>query len=298
MTHKQVLFRSAAREKVLRGATQLADAVRVTLGPKSKSVLIQKKLGAAARLQRRRHHRQGVRPQGSRGEPRRADAAPGRGEDRRRGRRRHQHLDDPRPRDLRRRRAQRRGRRQRHRSQARARPRRYAARSRRCSAMSRPVRDAQGEGAGRDHLRAQRPADRRAGRRRHGEGRRRGRDHGRGIQDHRDRRSRWSRACSSTAAIISPYFITDPEKMEAVLEDALILLTRPQDQRCSRTCSRCSSRSPRPGSPLLVIAEDVEGEALATLVVNQIRGVLKMRRREGARASATGARRCWRTSPC
>ena len=46
MSHKQVLFRSAAREKVLRGATQLADAVRVTLGPKSKSVLIQKKWGA------------------------------------------------------------------------------------------------------------------------------------------------------------------------------------------------------------------------------------------------------------
>ena len=45
MSHKQVLFRSAAREKVLRGASQLADAVRVTLGPKSKSVLIQKKYG-------------------------------------------------------------------------------------------------------------------------------------------------------------------------------------------------------------------------------------------------------------
>ena len=46
MTAKQVLFRSAAREKVLRGAAQLADAVRITLGPKSKSVLIQKKWGA------------------------------------------------------------------------------------------------------------------------------------------------------------------------------------------------------------------------------------------------------------
>src|SRR5581483_7934936 len=46
MTHKQVLFRNAAREKVLRGASQLADAVRITLGPKSKSVLIQKKWGA------------------------------------------------------------------------------------------------------------------------------------------------------------------------------------------------------------------------------------------------------------
>src|SRR3989304_5786919 len=46
MVHKQVLFKSAAREKVLRGATQLADAVRITLGPKSKSVLIQKQWGA------------------------------------------------------------------------------------------------------------------------------------------------------------------------------------------------------------------------------------------------------------
>jgi chaperonin GroEL len=46
MPHKQVLFRSAAREKLLRGATQLADAVRVTLGPKSKSVLLQRTWGA------------------------------------------------------------------------------------------------------------------------------------------------------------------------------------------------------------------------------------------------------------
>ena len=45
MPHKQVLFRSVAREKLLRGATQLADAVRVTLGPKSKSVLLQRKWG-------------------------------------------------------------------------------------------------------------------------------------------------------------------------------------------------------------------------------------------------------------
>ena len=45
MSHKKVLFRSVAREKLLRGAAQLADAVRVTLGPKSKSVLIQRKWG-------------------------------------------------------------------------------------------------------------------------------------------------------------------------------------------------------------------------------------------------------------
>ncbi len=46
MAHKQVMFRSEAREKILRGASQLADAIRITLGPKSKSVLIQKKWGA------------------------------------------------------------------------------------------------------------------------------------------------------------------------------------------------------------------------------------------------------------
>ena len=46
MAHKQVLFRSAAREKILRGATQLTDSVRVTLGPRSKAVLIEKKWGA------------------------------------------------------------------------------------------------------------------------------------------------------------------------------------------------------------------------------------------------------------
>jgi chaperonin GroEL len=46
MAYKQILFRSEAREKILRGSSLLADAVRVTLGPKSKSVLIQKKWGA------------------------------------------------------------------------------------------------------------------------------------------------------------------------------------------------------------------------------------------------------------
>ena len=45
MTHKQIPYDSMAREKILRGATELANAVRVTLGPKSKSVLIEKKWG-------------------------------------------------------------------------------------------------------------------------------------------------------------------------------------------------------------------------------------------------------------
>ena len=45
MAHKQLVFRAEAREKVLRGATALADSVRVTLGPKSKCVLIERKWG-------------------------------------------------------------------------------------------------------------------------------------------------------------------------------------------------------------------------------------------------------------
>ena len=71
---------------------------------------------------------------------------------------------------------------------------------------------------------------------------------------------------------LSPYFVTDAERQEAVLDDPYILLHAAQDlDRCSRSC-RCSRRSCRAAAPLLIIAEDVEGEALATLVVNKIRG--------------------------
>ncbi len=72
---------------------------------------------------------------------------------------------------------------------------------------------------------------------------------------------------------ISPYMITDPERMEAVLEDAFILI---HDGKISsvKDLLPILEKVVQTGKPLLVIAEDVEGEALATLVVNKLRGVL------------------------
>ncbi|HOR32433.1 MAG TPA: chaperonin GroEL, partial [Syntrophales bacterium] len=73
---------------------------------------------------------------------------------------------------------------------------------------------------------------------------------------------------------ISPYFITNAEKMEAVLEDALILIT---DKKISnmQEILPLLEQVAKAGKPLMIVAEDVEGEALATLVVNKVRGVLK-----------------------
>jgi len=74
---------------------------------------------------------------------------------------------------------------------------------------------------------------------------------------------------------LSPYFITDPEKMEAVLEDAYILV---HDKKISsmKDLLPVLEKVAQAGRPLLIIAEDAEGEALATLVVNKLRGTLKV----------------------
>ncbi len=72
----------------------------------------------------------------------------------------------------------------------------------------------------------------------------------------------------------SPYFVTDPERMEAVLEDAYILIHEKKISVMKDLLPLLEQIS-RSGKPLLVIAEEVEGEALATLVVNKIRGTLQ-----------------------
>lgn len=72
---------------------------------------------------------------------------------------------------------------------------------------------------------------------------------------------------------ISPYFVTDPERMESVLEDAHILI---HDKKISsmKDLLPILEQIAKMGRPLLIIAEDIEGEALATLVVNKLRGTL------------------------
>jgi len=72
---------------------------------------------------------------------------------------------------------------------------------------------------------------------------------------------------------LSPYFVTDPERMEAVIQDALILI---HEKKISsmKDLLPLLEQVARAGKPLLIVAEEVEGEALATLVVNKIRGVL------------------------
>ncbi len=86
---------------------------------------------------------------------------------------------------------------------------------------------------------------------------------------------------------LSPYFINNPEKQMAVLEDTYILL---HDKKISsiRDLLPLLEQVAKAGKPLLIIAEDIEGEALATLVVNNLRGILKT---AGVKAPGFGDRR-------
>jgi chaperonin GroEL len=82
-----------------------------------------------------------------------------------------------------------------------------------------------------------------------------------------------SKVCSSTAATSAPYFVTDAERMEAVLDNPFILL---HEKKISsmKDMLPLLEQTAKSGRPLVIIAEDVEGEALATSVVNKLRGTL------------------------
>src|SRR6202008_2213366 len=86
---------------------------------------------------------------------------------------------------------------------------------------------------------------------------------------------------------LSPYFVTDPERMEAVLENAYILI---HEKKISsrKDLLPLLEQIAKGGKPLVIIAEDVEGEALATLVVNKLRGTLHV---AAAKAPGFGDRR-------
>ena len=272
MAHKQILFRSAAREKVLRGTTQLADAVRVTLGPRSKSVLIEKKWGVpivcndgvtiakefdlkdpeenlGVRMLRQAAEKTGdmvgdgtstatilahaIFADGVRNVVAGASAI-----DIKRG------LD-------------------------RAAKRVIEA----LRAMSRPVKTHKEKAqvgalsAHNDLVIGELVADAmdKVG--------------GEGVITVEESKTTETaldvvEGMQFDRGFISPYFITNPEKMEAVIEDALILIS---DRKISvlKDLIPLLEQVAKSARPLLVVAEDVEGEALATLIVNQVRSALK-----------------------
>jgi len=272
MTHKHVLFRSAAREKILRGATQLTDAVRVTLGPRSKSVLIEKKWGApivcndgvtiakefdlkdadenlGARMLRQAAEKTGdlvgdgtstatVLAHAMFADGVRNVVAGANAIDLKRG------LD---------------------------RGAKVAIEALR--KMSRPVATRKEKAqvatisAHNDPAIGELVADamEKVG--------------GEGVITVEESKTTETalevvEGMQFDRGFLSPYFITNPEKVEAVLDDPLVLL-------CDRKIAALKDLIPlleqiaKTSRPLLVVAEDVEGEALATLIVNQIRGALK-----------------------
>ncbi|HEX9000532.1 MAG TPA: chaperonin GroEL [Blastocatellia bacterium] len=271
MAHKQVLFRAEAREKILQGATALADAVRVTLGPKSKCVLIEKKYGKplvcndgvtiakefslkepeenmGAQMIRQAAERtsetvgdgtstatilaQAIYADGLRNVAAGASAV-----DLKRG------LD---------------------------RGLKVAVEAIR--AISRPVQSRREKAqvaaisAHNEAAMGELVADAME---------RVGADGAITVEESKTTETALEvvEGMQFDRGYISPYFITNPEKMEAVLDEPLILLSEKKINRMDDLLPLLEQIA-KSGQSLLIIAEDIEGEALATLVVNKIRGVL------------------------
>jgi chaperonin GroEL len=272
VAHKQILFRSAAREKILRGATALADAVRVTLGPKSKSVLIQKSWGSpivcndgvtiakevdlkdpeenlGAQMLRQAAERTGeavgdgtststilahaILADGIRNVVAGASAI-----DLKRG------LDRGLKAAI---------------DSLRARSRPVQTRLERAQVATISAHNDPTIG----ELVAE--AMEKVG--------------GEGVITVEESKTTETvlevvEGMQFDRGYISPYFMTNAEKMEAVLEDAFVLLS---DRKIGnlKDLLPVLEQVAKVGRPILFVAEDVEGEALATLIVNQLRAVLK-----------------------
>ena len=272
MPHKQVLFRSAAREKILRGATQLADSIRVTLGPRSKAVLIERKWGApivcndgvtiakefdlkdpeenlGARMLRQAAEKTGdmvgdgtststllahaIFADGVRNVVAGASAI-----DIKRG-------------------LERAAKRAVEVLKALSRPVKTRKETAQVAAISAHNDEAVGELVA--------DAMEKVG--------------SEGVITVEESKTTETaldvvEGMQFDRGFLSPYFITNPEKMEAVMEDALVLIS---DRKIGvlKDLLPLLDEVVKSSRPLLVVAEDVEGEALATLIVNHIRGGLK-----------------------
>jgi chaperonin GroEL len=272
MTYKHVLFQSAAREKILRGATQLAEAVRVTLGPRSKSVLIERRWGTpivcndgvtiakefelkdreenlGARMLRQAAEKTGemvgdgtstatvlahaIFADGVRNVVAGASAIDlKRGLDRGTKRAVETLRALSRPVSTRKEKAQ-----------------VAAISAHNDAAIGELIADAMDKVGGEGVITVEESKTTETSL-----------DVVEGMQFDR--------------GFVSPYFITNPDKMEAAMEDCIVLLS---DRKIGvlNDMLPLLEQVAKSGKPLVVIAEDVEGEALATLIVNQVRGVLK-----------------------
>jgi chaperonin GroEL len=271
MSHKQVLFSAGAREKVLRGATALADAVRVTLGPKSKCVLIEQKWGhplvcndgvtiakqfdlkdpeenLGAQVLREAAERTGdavgdgtttatllahaIFAQGIRNIAAGASAV----------------------------------------ELKRGLERGLAAAVQAIRALSRPV-ETQRERVQVATISAHNEPE--IGRLVAEALEKVGREGAITVEEAKGTETTMEvvEGMQFDRGYLSPYFVTDPEKLETVLENAYVLL---HEKRISamKDLLPILEEVAKSGRPLLLLAEDVEGEALATLVVNKVRGVL------------------------